>query len=119
MSYFANLFIAIDQLGNTLCGGDPDITISARTGYFSQEGQTNIRMWWRLMEIFINFSFKPFDGPNHCYDSYKSDDEKNHTEGNDAAIAFLGIIIIAMCPFISIFTRVWVYIFPSVGYKYQ
>ena len=35
MSYSRNLFIAIDQLGNALGAGNPDVTVSARTGYFA------------------------------------------------------------------------------------
>lgn len=30
--YFRNLLIALDQFVNTLCGGDPDETISSRIG---------------------------------------------------------------------------------------
>lgn len=30
--YFWNLFIALDQLANTIVGGDPDETISSRCG---------------------------------------------------------------------------------------
>ncbi|MBK7384715.1 MAG: hypothetical protein IPI81_15500 [Flavobacteriales bacterium] len=36
MGYFKNVLVSVDQLGNTLCGGNPDNTISAWTGYFSQ-----------------------------------------------------------------------------------
>jgi len=36
--YFWNILIVIDQLVNTLCGGDPDETISSRLGKWHQEG---------------------------------------------------------------------------------
>lgn len=32
MRYLRNLFIAVDQLVNTILGGDPDETISSRLG---------------------------------------------------------------------------------------
>lgn len=32
MKYFWNILIAIDQLANTILGGDPDETISSRMG---------------------------------------------------------------------------------------
>lgn len=32
MKYFWNILIGIDQLANTLIGGDPDETISSRAG---------------------------------------------------------------------------------------
>lgn len=34
--YFSNFFVAIDQLGNTVAGGNPDNTISARVGYYNE-----------------------------------------------------------------------------------
>jgi hypothetical protein len=36
--YFWNILIAIDQFINTICGGDPDETISSRLGKWHQEG---------------------------------------------------------------------------------
>ena len=117
MSYFKNLFVAIDQLGNSLGAGNPDVTISARTGYFANIGETKIKFWWKFMELIINFAFLPFDGPNHCLDSYNDDEESGHKEGSDIARAFIGILIVLICPFIAIFTRIWVFIFPETGFK--
>lgn len=117
MSYFRNLFISIDQLGNTLGAGNPDVTISARTGYFANKQMTKLRLWWKLMEMVIDFAFEPFDGPGHCLKSYDSDQECGHEEGNDLARAFIGITIIIICPVIAILARIWVLINPSVGYK--
>ncbi|WP_440875964.1 hypothetical protein [Thalassotalea sp. PLHSN55] len=119
MSYLKNVLVAIDQLGNALCGGNPDVTISARTGYFANVGDTSIRMWWQLMERIINFAFSPFDGPNHCLDAYHADNESHHNEGSDFLRALLGFIIIVTCLFIAILSRVWVVFLPSSGYKAQ
>ena len=37
--YFWNILIALDQLGNTLLGGDPDETISSRAGKRQRKGK--------------------------------------------------------------------------------
>ena len=35
--YFLNILISLDQMGNTLLGGDPDETISSRLGKLKQK----------------------------------------------------------------------------------
>ena len=112
-SYILRVLISIDQLGNTIAGGNPDVTISARTGYFANVEKTNLRIWWRCMEAIIDFAFYPIDGPRHCYKAYKSDEEEGrHREGSDIARAILGIIIILASIPIAILTRIWVLIVP-------
>lgn len=37
--YFYNLFISLDQLLNTILGGDPDETISSRAGKKQRKGK--------------------------------------------------------------------------------
>lgn len=117
MSYFENVLIAIDQLGNALAAGNPDVTISARTGYFANIEKTAMRWWWKTMEFIINFAFKPFDGPNHCLDSYYSDQESSHSEGSDLARGFIGLLIVFLCPYIALFTRIWVILYPDSAYR--
>jgi len=117
-SYILRLLIAIDQLGNTIAGGNPDITISARTGYFANVKRTRLRVWWLCMESIIDFAFEPVDGPRHCYKAYKADEEEGkHTEGSDIARALLGAFIVLACIPIAIITRLWVLVVP--GAKYQ
>ena len=73
--YIKNILISIDQLVNTLFGGDPDMTISARLG-------RNYRGTW--MERFVDWMFSWQNRPDgHCEnaDWWESD------EGKDAVIA--------------------------------
>jgi hypothetical protein len=37
--YILNILISIDQLSNTILGGDPDMTISGRAGRALKEGR--------------------------------------------------------------------------------
>jgi len=117
-SYILRLLIAIDQLGNTIAGGYPDITISARTGYFANVEKTRLRLWWLCMERIIDFAFLPVDGPRHCYNAYKSDEESGkHTEGSDIGRALLGAFIVLACIPIAIITRLWVLLVPGAKYR--
>lgn len=116
-SYILRVLVSIDQLGNTIAGGDPDVTVSARTGYFANQGKSMLKPWWRCMEAIINFAFSPVDGPEHCKDAYEADIDEKHREGSDAARAVLGIFIVVACIPISIITRIWVTIDPDSKYK--
>lgn len=117
-SYILRVLISIDQLGNTIAGGHPDVTISARTGYFANVEKTGLRVWWRCMEKIIDFSFRPIDGPRHCYRAYKKDkDEGKHREGSDLARALLGAFVVLACIPIAIITRIWVLVVPDCQYQ--
>jgi len=65
--YFFNLLIALDQLANTLTGGDPDETISSRTGKYVVRG----RGWFpcQLCKL-LDFAFRQKD---HCKNSIEFD----------------------------------------------
>jgi len=117
MSWIKGVLIAIDQLGNAIAGGNPDVTISARTGYFANEFKTKLQFYWKTMEYIINFAFYPIDGPDHCHKAYKADEDESHKAGSDFMRAILGLITIAACILISILTRVYVVILPGVKFK--
>ena len=74
LKYFKNILIAIDQLLNTLAGGDPDWTISSRLG-------RNYKGSW--MAKFIDFLFKWQGHKSHVQNA--SDWEKD--DGKEAVIA--------------------------------
>jgi hypothetical protein len=58
------VFIAIDQLANTLLLGSADETISSRCY------RLNHIKAYRAAEIFVNCLFFPFQGWNHCKNAY-------------------------------------------------
>ena len=72
--YIRNILISIDQLANTLLGGDPDMTISARLG-------RNYDGSW--MKIFVDWLFKWQGHDSHCDNA----DKWEQDEGKDAIIA--------------------------------
>jgi hypothetical protein len=73
--YLKNILISIDQFFNTLAGGDPDMTISARIG-------RNYR--GTCLERFVDWMFK-WQGheQGHCENA----NEWEQDEGKDAVIA--------------------------------
>lgn len=65
-TYFFNILIGFDQTVNTLFGGYPDETISARA--WRLRNKTKL---WKLAHTSINALF--FFQPNHCYKAYKAE----------------------------------------------
>ncbi len=93
------MFIGLDQLGNALTGGHPDVTVSARVGYLATLKE---RGWFMFMERLIDFAFWPVDGPNHCVASWAHqrdvDIAKKVRRGNDAGLALLTAGIMWLVP---------------------
>lgn len=69
-SYFWNVLISFDQFCNTLLGGDPDETISSRSGKYARRG----RGWFpcQLCRL-LNLLDK-----DHCIRSIEDDEGITH-----------------------------------------
>jgi hypothetical protein len=63
--YFWNFIIAIDQLANTLLGGDPDETISSRMGKRARKGDKLGKVICRILNVFDK---------GHCEKSIEEDE---------------------------------------------
>ena len=68
--YIWNILIAIDQLANTILGGDPDETISSRAGKLQHK-----RRWACILCKFLNWI-----DTDHCKESIEED------EGSDRVV---------------------------------
>lgn len=65
--YFWNVLIAFDQFVNTIFGGDPDETISSRSGKLQD------RVWWaKALCWFLNKIES-----EHCKKAVETDEGKN------------------------------------------
>lgn len=98
MTYLFNLLVAVDQLGNALCGGNPDCTISARIGYNAGRISGRARRYWLTVESIVDFTFWPLDGDGHCKQAYEAD--KLDTEGNNNGSFFrllMTLVIVVTC----------------------
>jgi len=67
MKYIWNILISIDQLANTVLGGDPDETLSSRMG---KKRETCKLCYWlcRLLSMV---------DPSHCENSIEKDEGKD------------------------------------------
>lgn len=92
MSYIKNILIWGDQGINTFAGGNPDCTISAcaHVNGFSSG-------YWRAIEVVVNATFEPIDGPEHCYQSFEADKAESYTNGGLFRKVFIGVAVIAFC----------------------
>lgn len=68
--YFKNLGIAYSQLGNALIGGDPDETLSSRTGKIIL---ANPNLPWYNGWVIFNRVLELFD-KNHSVDAIEKDE---------------------------------------------
>ena len=59
-----NVLVALDQLGNTIVGGDPDETISSRAGKLNGK-----RLWATNLCRFLNWL-----DPGHCTSAIEPDE---------------------------------------------
>lgn len=67
---YLNLLIAIDQLINVLCGGEPDETLSSRAYRLAMERGRTIPM--RIIDMIF------FWQENHCKTAYESEMQRLH-----------------------------------------
>ncbi len=92
------VFVGLDQLGNALAGGHPDITVSARLGYL---GRFHARGWFLLMARLVDWAFYPADGRDHCVDSWvretaPGDGTEKVRRGNDVGLALLTLFVVVL-----------------------
>ncbi len=99
MSYLSNFFVSLDQLGNTLAGGNPDNTISARIGYYNYHDDycKEPALHWKLFRLIVDKTFYPVDGERHCHEAYHNDAGEYFDETKNWAIAILAVFIIPSC----------------------
>lgn len=66
--YVYNIGLILSQILSVILGGDPDETISSRTGKASQAG---LPWFEKVQEPFINFMFQD---ENHCAEAIEVDE---------------------------------------------
>ncbi len=73
--YLLNVAIGLDQLLNTLGGGDPDETVSSRIGKM-KIGYGGVVPWRRPLLKIIDFSLETID-KNHSINAIEKDEGKD------------------------------------------
>ena len=72
--YFWNIWISLDQLLNAITGGDPDETISSRTGKIYLSWQGRDRKW--TIAYWLHYVLNKIQ-KNHCEKSIELDEGKD------------------------------------------
>ncbi len=70
-----NILVSIDQLGNAICGGDPDETISSRLGKIKVRNGGKIP-WRRPISRLLDAGLDKID-ENHSIDAIEDDEGMN------------------------------------------
>ena len=94
--YIGRLLNALSQLGNTVIGGNPDVSISARIGEYNYFYNST---FYRIVEKIVDFTFEPIDGKGHCRKAYLNDRYEDFTIGRGSEIGafFMVIIVLIFC----------------------
>ncbi|UQZ87876.1 hypothetical protein C4J81_04640 [Deltaproteobacteria bacterium Smac51] len=71
--YFWNILLGFDRLFNTIVGGYPDETFSARTHRKAVAGQP----FWLAVRLLIDKAF--FWQTNHCRMAYETEARRGHS----------------------------------------
>ena len=93
LDYIFSILVALDQLANAICGGNPDMTISARIGQFAPTSR-----YWRTLERLVDWAFYPWQGPGHCYYAYLAERGRKDRQGSGAAQALLSALLWVLMP---------------------
>jgi hypothetical protein len=84
MKFWLNVLVSLDQLANTLAGGNPDCTLSGRVGYLRyNENKLN----W--LAAILDFTFLPIE-ENHCVESWLTDNDNDYSDN------FYRVVIISI-----------------------
>lgn len=117
-SWLMNILVAGDQLGNALAKGNPDNTISARIGYFNYSQNKLNSRYWKLLEKIVNFTFRPIDGADHCFQAYCLDRNEKFEDVDYISDIILFFFVVFPCIPLFIFIRITVFIYPKVKSKH-
>ena len=73
--WIVNVLVSVDQLANTILGGDPDETMSSRIGKLKLKCGGTIP-WYHPLVGFIDWGLDKID-PRHSIDAIENDEGKN------------------------------------------
>ena len=116
-SWFVQVLLGLDQLGNALAGGNHDSTVSARIGFHLYDPKGERGMYWSFLEFVVNLTFSPIDGPHHCRMAYCSDSDEAFRGGGFIAKVVLFFLVMITC-IILILPILLIGIFRAAGTSY-
>lgn len=104
-SYIGKNLNSLSQLGNTLCNGGLDISISGRIGYNCLYKKTPY--WERLRKV-VDSTFGLIEGSGHCERAYEIDKGENYKlGGSKRSLITLQILVFSICGLL--YPIFWIY----------
>ncbi len=98
--YLGKNLNSLSQLGNTLCDGGVDISISGRIGYNVLYKPTS---YWLDLQHRVDKTFESVDGLNHCVRAYEMDRGEDYIlGGTKKQLRTLKFLVIVFTTLISI-----------------
>ena len=102
-NYIGRIFVAVDQLLNVICDGDPDTTISARLYYLSRMARfSGQRTYFKVLMGLVDFTFYALEGKGHCKRAIEAGNWNKILQGSDVASGLMGVILFTVCPVLSV-----------------
>lgn len=111
--FLFNIGVSVDQLGNTLAGGNPDNTISARIGHMTSHKSPRTYLWpyWYFLKWVVDITFYPIDYKWHCHIAYHRNASHEYpTKWGMLGLFLAGIIVFISCIFF--FFVFWIFVAP-------
>ena len=94
---FYNLLVSLDQLANTIIGGNPDVTVSGHVGLKAAESSASNK--WKLLEKILDFTFEPIES-NHCLHCYLDENDEDYTDNFIASLIIISIGCVFLIPIV-------------------
>lgn len=103
---FGRLLNGFSQFAHTLALGNPDISMSAKTGWEAEHGSK----WFQFIEKIVDGTFYPLDGLGHCQKANQSDENEDYRiEVPYFTCIIISIIQVLVCAVLAPFF--WSYYF--------
>lgn len=93
-TYIGRLLVSLNQLGNTIAGGNPDVTISARLHH------VNSTKIGAILEMLVDLVFLPVDGFDHCKKAYERASDERMRRGSDVGLFLVAMFALLFAPII-------------------
>jgi len=107
VSRFFNILHAGDNFVNAIFGGDPDASISARTGHYISWHES---VFWNTLARIIDWAFDPIED-RHCMNAWNNDPNENYQNARWGDRIGLVLVVVPFCALLGVVLRLYRLIF--------
>jgi len=102
MKRIKNILHAGDNTVNAMFGGDPDASISARTGFHTA---SHYDPYWNRLGQIIDWGFAPIE-ERHCLDAWKNDQFEDYQDAGRWDRIGLAVVVTPFCLMLGTVLRI-------------